>query len=614
MRVAVIGGFAPSLLNFRGPMIRDMVRAGHEVLCLAPDITPDIARGLADLGASSRSIPLTRTGLNPLRDAATFLALWRELRAFRPQATFAYTVKPVVYGSLAAALAGVPARFSMITGLGFAFGQGAGWRRLLTLLVKGLYRLALSFNTAIFFQNSDDQALFSSVGIVCQKQTLVVTNGSGVDLDRYVHAPIPTEVPTDGPTDGSTVGSTVGLTDGPVFLCLSRLLKEKGVREFVEASELLKPRYPQARFRLVGPRDPGPDSVDVATVEEWKARGLVEVGDPVADVRPELAACTVYVLPSYREGTPRSVLEAMSTGRAVVTTDAPGCRETVLPGRSGLLVPPRDAAALARAMERFLLEPGLAATMGREGRALAEAKYDVRTVNALILSTMGLTGDDGPVRAWILARRDRVKRLFDLAVSLPLLLLLAPVLLGLAFLVRVKLGPGVFFRQKRPGLNGQPFEILKFRTMTEARDAAGNLLPDAERLPPFGRFLRASSLDELPELLNVVRGDMGLVGPRPLLMQYLPRYTPRQARRHEARPGITGWAQVNGRNAVSWEEKFELDVWYVEHRCLSLDLKILWMTVLTVLRREGITQPGQATAREFMGTPGPGTDEKGDRP
>ncbi len=203
-----------------------------------------------------------------------------------------------------------------------------------------------------------------------------------------------------------------------------------------------------------------------------------------------------------------------------------------------------------------------------------------------------------------------MKRLFDLAVSLPLLLLLSPLLAGLALAVRLKLGPGVFFRQKRPGLHSQPFEILKFRTMTDARDASGQLLPDADRLPAFGRFLRSTSLDELPELLNVVAGDMSLVGPRPLLMQYLPRYSPRQARRHEVRPGITGWAQVNGRNAVTWEEKFEMDVWYVEHQSLTLDLKILWLTFLTVLRREGISQPGQATAQEFMGSGGPEAKNK----
>jgi len=193
------------------------------------------------------------------------------------------------------------------------------------------------------------------------------------------------------------------------------------------------------------------------------------------------------------------------------------------------------------------------------------------------------------------------KRLLDLSLSLVALALLWPFIATIALAVRRRLGASVLFRQQRPGLHGRPFTILKFRTMTEARDAEGNLLPDAERLPPFGRFLRSTSLDELPELWNVLRGDMSLVGPRPLLMQYLERYTPEQARRHEVRPGITGWAQVNGRNALSWEQKFALDVWYVDHLSFWLDVQIIALTAWKILRREGISQPGQATAEEFMG-------------
>ena len=194
-----------------------------------------------------------------------------------------------------------------------------------------------------------------------------------------------------------------------------------------------------------------------------------------------------------------------------------------------------------------------------------------------------------------------MKRLFDgLFAALALLALTLP-LLVLMYLVRRKLGSPIFFRQVRPGLHGQPFEMIKFRTMTDARGPDGAWLPDAERLTPFGRWLRATSLDELPELWNVLKGDMSLVGPRPLLMEYLPLYTPEQARRHEVRPGITGWAQVNGRNAISWEDKFKLDVWYVDNRSLWLDIKILWLTVKKVWRRDGISAAGEATMPKFTG-------------
>lgn len=193
------------------------------------------------------------------------------------------------------------------------------------------------------------------------------------------------------------------------------------------------------------------------------------------------------------------------------------------------------------------------------------------------------------------------KRLFDTALAALALLLLAVPLCALAMVVRHKLGAPVLFRQVRPGLHGRPFEMLKFRTMTDARDAQGVLLPDALRLTPLGRWLRATSLDELPELWNVLKGDMSLVGPRPLLIEYLPLYSAEQARRHEVRPGITGWAQVNGRNAVSWEDKFRMDVWYVDHRSIWLDIKILWLTVHKVLAREGISAANEATTSKFTG-------------
>jgi lipopolysaccharide/colanic/teichoic acid biosynthesis glycosyltransferase len=200
--------------------------------------------------------------------------------------------------------------------------------------------------------------------------------------------------------------------------------------------------------------------------------------------------------------------------------------------------------------------------------------------------------------------RQAMKRLFDLILSaVGLLGLLAPLLL-LIWLVRRKLGSPVFFRQVRPGLHGQPFEMVKFRTMTDERGPDGALLPDALRLTSFGRFLRSTSLDELPELWNVLKGDMSLVGPRPLLMEYLPLYNVEQARRHEVRPGITGWAQVNGRNAICWEDKFKLDVWYVDNRSLWLDIRILWLTVKRVLLRDGISAAGEATMSKFTGTTG----------
>lgn len=195
-----------------------------------------------------------------------------------------------------------------------------------------------------------------------------------------------------------------------------------------------------------------------------------------------------------------------------------------------------------------------------------------------------------------------LKRLFDISAAALALLILFPVIAVVAWQINRKMGSPVLFRQTRPGLDGKPFEMIKFRTMKDAVDAQGNPLPDSERLTPFGQFLRSSSLDELPELWNVLKGDMSLVGPRPLLMEYLPLYTPEQYRRHEVRPGVTGWAQINGRNALSWEEKFRLDVWYVDNRSLWLDIKILFLTVKKVVVRDGISADGEATMPKFTGS------------
>jgi sugar transferase EpsL len=206
--------------------------------------------------------------------------------------------------------------------------------------------------------------------------------------------------------------------------------------------------------------------------------------------------------------------------------------------------------------------------------------------------------------------RHFIKRLFDIISSTAGLIVISPLLVVLAVLVRLKLGSPILFRQQRPGLGGKAFVIYKFRTMTDQRDASGNLLPDEQRLPPFGQFLRSTSFDELPELFNVFKGDMSIVGPRPLMMKYLSRYSPEQARRHEVKPGITGWAQINGRNAISWEDKFRLDVWYVDNGTLWFDMEIILKSVWMVIAREGITQQDRATMDEFMGTPPKNTVEK----
>lgn len=380
MKIAVIAGYSPSLLNFRGPLLRALRDRGHEVLALAPDDDPAVPPALRRLGITFLPAPIRRSGLNPLADLAALRHLAAWLRRLKPDKVLSYTPKPVIWGSLAAHLAGIPDVYALITGLGRAFGLDHEHlslrRRAVNLVVRLLYRLGLACCRGVLFQNPDDLALFQRLGLVRPGQPTTVTAGSGIDLEHFA----PADPALPDPVEG-----------GPVFLTLTRLLADKGLPEFVEAAAILKPKYPAVEFRVVGPAESGPGGIPRDTLAAWAARGQVAFAPAVTDVRPELRRAGVYVLASaYREGVPRSVLEALSMGRPVITTDTPGCRETVLPGRNGFLVPPRDPQALAKAMERFILDPELIAEMGAESRLLAEARFDVNQVNNQILSFMGL--------------------------------------------------------------------------------------------------------------------------------------------------------------------------------------------------------------------------------
>ena len=379
MRILIIAGYAPSLINFRSHLILELIKSDLEVHVAAPDLNKNCAEYhlLLAWGCVVHALPMQRTGLNPLADFQALVALFRLMRQIQPDFVMGYTIKPVIYGSLAAALAGVPHRFALITGLGYAFSgmESPGHRRSwFQRLIHGLYGLALSTTHKVFFQNPDDEALFRRLGLLGTEAKTVVVNGSGVDVSQYAQAPLPM------------------LSDQvqPRFLLIARLLGDKGVREYAQAAAIVKDRHPQAQFDLVGWIDDNPSAIAPAELDQWVSSGLMHYWGKLADVRPAIAAASVYVLPSYREGTPRTVLEAMAMGRAIITTDAPGCRETVADGDNGFLVPVKSVDALVQAMERFIQDPHLMVSMGQRSRTLAEQKYDVHAVNAVMLHEMGI--------------------------------------------------------------------------------------------------------------------------------------------------------------------------------------------------------------------------------
>lgn len=384
---------------------------GHKVFTAANGCDVDTETSLREMGVEYCSIRMARAGMNPFADLATLVDMVQLMKRVRPDCMLAYTIKPVIYGGLAARLCGIKRVFSMVTGMGYAFGNSNAVRGRIARLAAGfLYRASLKISERVFFQNPDDCREFSEMKLVKPEQCVVVS-GSGVDLETF-----PFQPPTG--------------REGVRFLLIARLLRDKGIGEYAAAARMLKQRCPRAEFHVVGPFDPNPAGLKPQEIRAWEAEGLIRYHGAQTDVRPFLRECDVYVLPSYREGTPRTVLEAMATGRAIITTDAPGCRETVRRkaaggdlkpeglqtnresgtrsdhpirvnscaspgeplqvGMNGILVPVKSIEALVEAMVFFIEHPEQISIMGRESRRYAEDRYDVHKVNAVMLKEMGL--------------------------------------------------------------------------------------------------------------------------------------------------------------------------------------------------------------------------------
>lgn len=366
MRILLIASEPASLLNFRGPLIKTLVGRGCKVLAAAPNLTAQQITDIQALGGETIDMPLQRTGMNPVKDLKFLFAAWRRIRGLKPDLVVTYTIKPNIWGGIAAGLAGVPS-ISMVTGLGFVFTQREGQSRKINVLrsiISKLFRISTHFNRRVIFQNPDDRNEFISAGCLADPSKTRLVNGSGVDMVHYARKPLP---------------------HAPVFLMVARLLKNKGIKEYCVAATALKASHPEVRCVLVGGFDPGPDSISQTDLESWIEQGLEYLGAQ-SDVRTILAEASVFVLPSYREGTPRSVLEAMSMGRAIITTDVPGCRETVQDGVNGYLCQSQNSEAVLAAMQRFYDDSDLREKMGQASYDLACEKYDVHAVNSVLLT------------------------------------------------------------------------------------------------------------------------------------------------------------------------------------------------------------------------------------
>ena len=379
MKFLIIASYPGSILKFRGAIIEAIHKKGFEIHIAAPKFDDHLedVKVLKSLGYILHDIPMQRTGTSPLNDARTLSALYLLIKRIKPSHVLGYTIKPVIYGTLAAWAARVPNRYALITGLGYAFKQveEKGSRSKLQRLIHELYKQALSKTSKVFFQNPDDLNLFKQLKLISFSTPTAIVNGSGVDVSEYTVVPFPMKA--DNMPELK-------------FLLIARLLGDKGVREYAQAAKLIKNKYPQAQFDLVGWIDDNPDSIEQQELDQWVEEGTINFWGKLADVKPAIEASSIYVLPSYREGTPRTVLEAMAMGRPIITTDAPGCRETVTNEVNGFLVPVKSVEGLAEAMEKFILHSSLIKTMSKASREIAENKFDVHAVNNFMLEEMGL--------------------------------------------------------------------------------------------------------------------------------------------------------------------------------------------------------------------------------
>lgn len=368
MKILVLSVHTPSLFWFRMNMMQTFLENGHSVVAVGSEPEDVWAEKFEEKGIEYRQIPVSRNGMNPLEDLKTQRAMEMLFREIHPDKIFAYQAKAIVYGAVAAKKCGISEFYALIAGLGSIF-RGSGFKNSLVRSVLTVqYKIACNFSRAVLFQNEDDRSEFINRGIVNREKTRII-HGSGVDIHHFAEMPLP---------------------QSPGFLFVGRLIKDKGVREYLEACRILKRECPDALCMLVGPFDSNPSALSPEELDEFTKDGTVAYFGEQQDVRPYLEKTSVFVLPSYHEGTPKSVLEAMAVGRAIVTTDAPGCRETVTNGVNGFLVEPKNANAVAEAMLRLARDPALCRTFGKNSRKIAVEKYDVDKVNASIMEIMSI--------------------------------------------------------------------------------------------------------------------------------------------------------------------------------------------------------------------------------
>ena len=575
---------------------RELTHAGHRVTILAGSSSPQAADNDALVIVSAGERAHTRFGYPSSSRARRLFALHALRRIWRIAdvdvaltTDSPLTLLPIT--ALFCAVRGIPLIIDARAGFPHGMPSDSLWQRAITAAARSVYRLTSLRARRVIVQNAHLREALVEQGIAREK-IIETSAGCNAQLVRS------SSTAPDGLEEMGELSAK-----SPIITYAGRIPVGAGLESLVDVAAAMQPSQPNLTFMIFGD-GPGRKPLEEHARKAGVFNKSVRFFNPVAlsQLHHVLKTTTVAIgRIQYRdEWDPGGhVLDALAEERPVIFPGDNPHREMVVGRGAGIALPPHDASAAARELSEFLSDSDGLRRAREQAAALAAGRLSGSRVTADIRGGIESAVSEAPRAAVIRQRMLRTKRALDIFLSLGALILLSPVLIGLAFAIRIKMGSPVIFSQQRPGMKGRAFRLYKFRTMTDEVDSAGATLPDDNRLTPLGRFMRRTSLDELPELFNVLLGEMSLVGPRPLLTEYLPHYSTEQRRRHDVLPGITGWTQVNGRNALTWEEKFKLDVWYVDNMSLLLDFKILLKTIWVTVRGEGVSAPGYSTMPRF---------------
>lgn len=542
-------------------------------------------------GIKTFTIEMSRK-ITPMHDIVSVVKLFLFLKKENPLMVHSHTPKAGTLAMIASKCAGVPIRLHTVAGLPLI--ETKGFKR---TLLERVEKLTYSCATMVY-PNSKGLYDFIVANKFTEPSKLkIIGNGSSNGINTMHFSP---ELVSQ--LQKRVLQKKLEIVaDDFVFIFVGRLVGDKGINELILAFKNLIKQNPNVKLLLVGMEEKGLDPLDNSTKEEIKANKNILFVGYQDNIKPYLAISNALVFASYREGFPNVVLQAGAMGLPSIVTDINGCNEIIIDGKNGIIIPVKNSEAIEKAALRMIDEKDFFITLQSNARKMITSRYEQKEIwKAILKEYKQVEENQQNAQEWSMYKRC-IKPTLDFSFAFLGFLVLSP-LFCIVVLCLIFANKGtVFFYQKRPGIGDKLFTIIKFKTLNDKKDTNGNLLPDHKRHTGIGRWLRKTSLDELPQLLNVIKGDMSIVGPRPLLPEYLDLYTVSQQRRHNVKPGITGWAQINGRNAIDWKTKFRYDLWYVEHQSFGLDVKIIFNTLLKVLKVEGINATNNVTMEPFYG-------------